>query len=250
VLFTLGNYARLLAVLESRGFATMPVVEYLETPPADGFAILRHDCEWDPRKALAMGRLETERGFRATYYFHGPHRERVFDVAAMQAIERLGHEVGYHYETLDRTGGDMAAARALFETDVVRFRDAGIDLRTVAYHGNPRVDKSSYELNGDLIARDPEILAANRLLGEADLTVDISAMEYVSDVGIRFSTISGDPLAFLSQPSVSRVYLMIHSDYWSATAFGAVGMQVAAAAMRHARPVARIGWVVKDRISH
>jgi hypothetical protein len=54
-----------------------------------------------------MARLETDRGFRATYYFHGPHRGRVFDVRAMTELERMGHEVGYHYETLDRAGGDM-----------------------------------------------------------------------------------------------------------------------------------------------
>jgi hypothetical protein len=138
----------------------------------------------------------------------------------------------------------------MFAADVGSFRAAGISLRTVAYHGNPRVAKTSYRLNGDLVDRSPEILASNRLLGEADLSVDMATVEYLSDVGIRFSMIQGDVLAHLDRPQVSRVYVMVHPDYWSESAVRAIAMQGAAMAMRGMRPVAQLGWVVKDGLSH
>ncbi len=249
MLFTFDNYRRLVASLVGRRLTVVTVAGFFESRPTDRFFVLRHDVEWDPYKALDLARLESSLGIASTYYFHGPHRARVFNVTVMREVEAMGHEVGYHYETLDRAGGDMRLARELFDADVSAFREAGLSLRTAAYHGNPRITKVGYELNGDLVTREPGILPANRLLGEPDVDVDVAALEYVSDVGVRFAAVEGDVIAFLSSTEHTRLHVLTHPDYWSHSVGRAFAIRWTASTMRAFRPVARVLWVVKDRVS-
>jgi hypothetical protein len=252
VLFTFENYRLLLETLLRRGLQNLTVADYLETRPTDDFFILRHDVEWNPDKALDVARLEISLGLRASYYFHGPNRQRVFNTRVMAEMQKMGHEIGYHYETLDRAGGDMRAARELFESDISMFRGAGLSLRTVAYHGNPRVKRVTYQHNGDMIKRDRDILRANQLLGEAYLSIDWQTMEHVSDVGVQFSTVQGSHggvLEYLKSAERTRLYVLTHPDYWSRSAVRAFALQRAAMAMRASRPVAKAAWAMKDRVS-
>jgi hypothetical protein len=249
VLLTLRNYERVLAGLIDRGRHSVTIADFITVAPSDGFSILRHDVEWDVRRALVMARREAALGHFATYYFHGPHRPRVFDIDTMNEIQALGHEVGYHYETLDRAGGDQGLARELFQQDVARFRDAGINLRTVAPHGNPRISKVTYEHNGVLLDRDPSIVSSSGLIGDGVRSLRSARLEYVTDTGARFSTISGDVLAYITAVERRRLYLLTHPDYWSQLAVRAVTLRATGSAMRSARPVARAVWMIKDRAS-
>lgn len=249
MLFTYANYTSVLDALSGRGLTNHTIVSFVRHEPDDHYFILRHDVEADPRRALDVGRIEHSKGLSATYYFHGPHRGRVFDVAIMRELQGMGHEIGYHYETLDRAGGDQAEARRLFDSDIDAFRTAGIVLETVANHGNPRIKKTDYAMNSDLLREQPDILAANGLLAEASRSLDLEHMAYISDVGVRFAGIDGDVRSYFVAPQRTRVYLMMHTDYWSRSAFRALWLAQLARAMRTARPLARVAWVIKDRVS-
>lgn len=68
-----------------------------------GAVILRHDVDISPRKALSIGRLESELGVSSTYFFlvtsplynplDGANR------AIIQELVDLGHRVGLHFST-------------------------------------------------------------------------------------------------------------------------------------------------------
>jgi len=81
-----------------------------------------------------MARLEAIRGVPSTYYVRTI--DKTFQPGLIRRIEELGHEVGYHYEDMDRADGDVAAAHESFSAELARMR-ALVSVDTVCMHGNP-----------------------------------------------------------------------------------------------------------------
>lgn len=174
--FTDGAYADLLVTARRTGYALLTVREYLtreELP--DRFLLLRHDVDRKPANALRFARLEERLGVESTYYVRTV--DGTFDPDLVAGIEALGHEVGYHYEDLDRARGDPSRARQSFARNLAALRrHATVD--TVCMHGNPLTpfDNSAlWEDSADLETFD--------LLGDAYLSVDFADVTYFSDAG-------------------------------------------------------------------
>lgn len=97
--FTLDRCRSILVRLRSSGYAFRGYDEEVGT----GDALLRHDVDLSPWRAVEVARLERELGITATYFvllgsplynpFDGPVREAIREVAA------LGHDVGLHFST-------------------------------------------------------------------------------------------------------------------------------------------------------
>jgi len=85
------------------------------------FVLMRHDIDRSAKNALEIASIEEEFGIRATYYFRTTKKTFVPEI--IQKIEKMGHEIGYHYEALSRTKGDFGKAIKLFEKDVNKFRN-------------------------------------------------------------------------------------------------------------------------------
>ena len=47
----------------------------------------------------------------------------------------MGHEIGYHYETLDRAKGNKEKAIKLFASEIKKFRQV-CEVKTICMHGN------------------------------------------------------------------------------------------------------------------
>ena len=115
--FTVKRYSQLLHSLLTQGFSFLSVSAYIrlipnfqseianlqsEIPKAPSslphaFVILRHDVDARPQNSLRLARLEHTLGIQGTYYFRIPH---TFQPSIIQEIASLGHEIGYHYETM------------------------------------------------------------------------------------------------------------------------------------------------------
>jgi len=48
----------------------------------------------------------------------------------------LGHEAGYHYESLVKAGGDFSEAIKMFEVELNRLKQIA-DIKTICAHGSP-----------------------------------------------------------------------------------------------------------------
>jgi hypothetical protein len=136
--------------------------------------MLRHDVDRDLDNALRMAELESCLGIRSTYYVRAVRR--VFQPTALRRLHSLGHEVGYHYETLARAKGDRQRGLEMFERELARFRQV-VPVRTVSMHGSPL---SRWD-NRDLW-RSLDIGTCN-LLGEAYLSIDFGDLYYFTDTG-------------------------------------------------------------------
>ncbi len=207
------------------------VADYLalSVPPALPFAVLRWDVDYREPHAVRLAVIAAQHGLFGTFYFR--RRGGDFPLEEMHAVQALGHEVGYHYETLDVCAGDRTCARRLFLEHIAQLREAGLLVRTVAAHGSvPRA--STYHGNGDLLRGAPELLAQAGLLGDAALHMDFARVWYISDAGWRwrvYANYAPEPEVFGTPTSLCAwmtsgiehkrgLYINAHPHQWFARA--------------------------------
>lgn len=173
--FTLSKYRELCQALVEAEYCAWTIGRYIAVTDRPGYVVLlRHDMDRWPQRALQMARLESELGLQATYYARmGPG---VFRRSVVEEIAAMGHEVGYHYETLARARGDRERAMSLFEQELAQLRRV-CDVKTASMHGSP----FSKHDNRDLW-RHGEFHQFG-LLGEAYLSLDYGSLAYLTDTG-------------------------------------------------------------------
>lgn len=227
--FTLRKFDELCRALLGSGRFSLPMVAYLEAPPErrpERFVLLRHDVEVDPLHALRLAEIEATHGLRATYFFRTPGIWRHPDV--LGRVRTLGHDVGYHYETLSRARGDMARALALFADDLARFREH-VPVRVASMHGSPLSPWDNLGL------WDHARPADFGLAGEVYRGIDYTSVSYYSDTGRSWHPTrhnlrdhvgqapadvvdtTDQLMALVASPRVPRLCLLAHPDRWSAS---------------------------------
>jgi hypothetical protein len=97
----------------------------------------------------------------------------------MEAVAKLGHEVGYHYEDYSLARGDRGKALALFEKHLAMLRRHA-DIRTITMHGSPLSPFDNREIWQDREYRRFGIEA------DAFLDIDYRGMPYFTDTGRRW----------------------------------------------------------------
>ena len=242
--FTHDTYGELLNSFLRSGYRVATVRQAATETIDPPFLILRHDVEWNAERAVALAAIERSLNIRSTLYFRVDTRAN--DIRAMARLQDDGFDIGYHYNCLDRTRGNVAQAVELFEHDLTRLRRSGIDIVTAAAHGNPRVKRVGYTANFDLIRRDPGLLNRMELLDLGDYTKDFDQQPklfQVSDAGISWNhgRMSRQSLASLARNgSRPRMFMIVHSDYWSGSWLRPVALHVAAFGLRTLRGNAAI----------
>ena len=226
--FTFNIYEQLLKTGLDAGYEHITVREYLgEEELPEQFIIHRHDVDRKPENSLAMARLESEYDISSTYYFRTI--EKTFKPELISEIESLGHEIGYHYEDMDRVNGDVDEAHESFARELEELRDYA-DVDTVCMHGNPL---TAYD-NRDMWANSPDF-STYKLLGEAYLSMDFVDVTYFSDTGRTWedgelkvkdnpvgdsskhatATSTMDLISLLENQDVKRACILSHPNRWA-----------------------------------
>lgn len=217
--YTFEAYKNILDAALDAGYTFLTIQEYLRADePPDRFVLLRHDVDRRPGNAVTMADLETRRGIVATYYF----RTATFDPETARALAGRDHEVGYHYEDLARSNGDLEVAHRRFDRNLERFR-RHVSIETVCAHGSPL----SPHKNTDIWEhRSP---AQYGLLGEAYHSIDVgpdapNRLRYLSDTGrtwrtpgsgIKSVATTDDLLAAIESGTYPGLYLLAHPSRWA-----------------------------------
>jgi len=219
--FTLDKYRELLSFLQDN-YNLYTVEGYLVERPKKDFVILRHDVDRSPKNALKMAELENEMGVKSTYYFRYPY---TFKPDIIKRIHELGHEVGYHYETLSKAKGDYEKAIRMFERELQEFRKI-VDVKTISMHGSPLSKYDNRSLWGRYDFREYGII------GEAYLSVDDPEIYYITDTGrnwgnrhnIRdkhiWKSINGEVrgtdhlIRALTELRPRKLYITVHPERW------------------------------------
>ena len=160
--FTLSQYSALLDVLKAYGFHTLT---------------LRHDVDLKPQNSLRTARLEAEKGMLGIYYFRAVPES--WDEVIIREIAALGHEIGYHYESLTTCNGDVDKAYEDFCKNLEELRKI-VPVRSICMHGSPR---SPYDSKDIWKKYDYHMLGIE---SEPYLDTDFSKMFYLTDTGRRW----------------------------------------------------------------
>ncbi len=258
---TFSSYETLLEASLRAGRTIGTVADHLEGKLGEFALILRHDVDRRVEKSLALAKREHRRSIRASYYFRR-HGERS-PSAAIRRIAGLGHEVGFHYESLSRAKGDRVEALRQFERDLAAMR-ALAPVRTACMHGAPL----SRWNNGDLL-RGLD-LAAFGLLGDAFLSFEGRPILYLTDTGGRWGVGGGANLrdriegsasagrtpprrtaevAALIESYPGTLYLSVHPERWADGPVDLAYCTLVDALAANAKRTLRIARAVSARLS-
>ena len=169
--FTIHKFRHLCEAIATT-YPTITMAEYMDKEHPARFVLMRHDVDRMPGNALVTARIEHELGIKATYYFRSI--KSVFKPEIMEQILDMGHEVGYHYETLSEANGNPEKAIELFQSHLENFNDI-CKVKTICMHGNSltRWDNRDlwkyYDFKG------------YGIIGEAYLSINFNAITYFSD---------------------------------------------------------------------
>lgn len=177
--FTLSAYKGLINTVIEGGYLTQTVKEFSESvdsqsPNSRNRIILRHDVDRRPMCALKMAELEAQNDIKSTYYFR--HMPNTFKPDIIKQIASLGHEIGYHYETLAKASGNSKKAFNIFQNELENFRNLA-EIKTVCMHGRPLSKWDNRDLWNHYSLEDLGIIC------EPYLTIDYSNILYFTDTG-------------------------------------------------------------------
>ncbi len=172
--FTIRKYRNLVQAIIESGYQIMTVCQYLETYPVGKVLVLRHDVDEQPQNALKMAEVERTLGVKATYYFRRVPKSDHPDV--IRAIAVMGHEIGYHYEDLTMSEGDLPKAIASFSRNLEYFRQY-YPVKTVCMHGSSSSKFDNREIWKEVRLED------YGLIGEPYLSFDFARIYYLTDTG-------------------------------------------------------------------
>lgn len=175
--FTQKKYRQLLSQLKDSGYIYFTYTEYCAGAMPQRFVILRHDVDLNPQNSLAIARDEIELGARASYYFRAVPKSWNEDI--IKEIACMGHEIGYHYESLTTCKGDVQKALYDFAKNLERLRILA-PVNTICMHGSPRSPYDSKDLWKSYSYKDLGIV------GEPYLDTDFSKVLYLTDTGRRW----------------------------------------------------------------
>jgi len=217
--FTLGKYEELLKTVQQK-YKIYTVYNYLVEKPGNKSVILRHDVDRKVMNALFMAELEQNLGIHSTYYFRYPW---TFNKEVIKKVHNLGHEIGYHYEVLSKTGGDYQKSIALFQQELNEFRKI-CEINTISMHGSPLSKFDNRDLWKNYHFEDFGIF------GEAYLS--LPGLTYFSDTGRNWAgqnnmrdyldksassqkyTSTDELIHALRTTPYAQVYLSVHPQRW------------------------------------
>lgn len=174
--FTLKEYKNLLRGLLSNGYIFQSFEEFIQNPNKKS-VILRHDVDHKPKNSLSTAIIENHLSLKGSYYFRIV--PECFDLNIIRQIADLGHEIGYHYETMDFCYGDLDAAFNEFCRNIEIFRNI-VPVRTICMHGSPCSNYDNREIWKKYDYRELGII------GEPYFDVNFNNVLYLTDTGRRW----------------------------------------------------------------
>ncbi|HVP12670.1 MAG TPA: hypothetical protein VMV94_15950 [Phycisphaerae bacterium] len=177
--YRLSAYADLLHALREKGYHLGPVSAYYQgaAPP---FVFLRHDLDRFASRAVHMAAAERDLGVKSTYYFRCNARAR-FPEEDIRFVTDLGHEIGFHYETVDRLEGRADEVPDRFRLELAALR-AIADVATATACGTPLSQLPAVHFAKSLDLRELG------LMGDPAVDIDFSKVLYITDTGGTFGS--------------------------------------------------------------
>mgnify|MGYP005705572181 FL=1 len=171
--FTIKKYEELIDALIAADYSFQTFSEFIQKPQKKTI-ILRHDVDLKPNNSLTFAKIQAKKNIKGVYYFRSVKKS--FKPHIMSNINKLNHEIGYHYECLALKKGNEAEAIKKFEEDLHEFRQIA-SIETICMHGSPMSRYDSRDLWNKYKYADFDII------GEPYFDVDFKKVMYITDTG-------------------------------------------------------------------
>lgn len=193
MIFTYRYWEKFCKQLADNGRISIPAKDVKRG--AETFLVLKHDIENTVPRAYQLALIEHKYGHRGTYYAHAYLLDKKENVELLRKMQKMGHEISYHYDVMDSNRGNIEKAIEEFKENIHRFEMLGFHISTVCQHGNPVVERVGYTSNRDFF-RSQIVQALYPYI--ADIMVDYKTKyevdySYYSDAGRKFKLIY-DPI--------------------------------------------------------
>jgi hypothetical protein len=190
--FTIETYYKLLKALQKQGFSFQTFGNFLNHP-LEKTIIMRHDVDKMPLYSLRIARVENILGISASYYFRIVKQS--YNESVIHEIISLGHEIGYHYETMDTMSKKAKLKSEKSEEDLyMNLVDDAYEMfyrnlekftkiypvNTICMHGSPLSKFDNREIWKKYDYRKLGII------GEPYFDIDFSKVLYLTDTGRRW----------------------------------------------------------------
>lgn len=174
--FTVSTYRELLEGLINAGYSFQTFQDFVDQPE-EKVILLRHDVDARQQLSLQFAKILYELGITGTYYFRMVPQS--YDEEVIKEIAGMGHEIGYHYETMDKANGDVEEAWDLFRRELDQLREI-VPIKTICMHGSPLSKYDNRDLWQHYDYRELDIIA------EPYFDLDFSKVLYLTDTGRRW----------------------------------------------------------------
>jgi hypothetical protein len=145
-----------------------------------------------PKNSLCFAQIQADLGIKGTYYFRMVPQS--YDEAIIREIANLGHEIGYHYETMDTCKGDVDKAYDEFCRNLEHFRKI-TEIKTISMHGSPM---SKFDNRDIWLKYDYKRLG---IIAEPYFDINFNELYYITDTGRRWD---GDMFNVRDKPMGKR----------------------------------------------
>ena len=176
--FTLTIYKKLLTSLKEADYSFITFRDYVKLTLGNNlpskFIILRHDVDDLPQNSMDFANIQAEMGINGTFYFRMVPQS--FNKDIIKSMLKQGHEIGYHYETMDTSSGDVQMAYDEFLRHLETFNSI-CDVETISMHGSPLSKHDNRDIWRQFSYKDLGII------GEPYFDFDFNAVYYITDTG-------------------------------------------------------------------
>lgn len=174
--FTLSIYKELINAIAINQYEFKPFNQFIESSQKKTVC-LRHDVDLLPYNSLAFAKIQADKNIKGTYYFRAVKES--WNEKVIKEIFEMGHEIGYHYECLTTTNGDLKAGIKDFQKNLTDLRKLA-PVNTICMHGSPMSKYDSKDLWKAYDYRQFGIVA------EPYFDVDFKMVFYLTDTGRRW----------------------------------------------------------------
>lgn len=174
--FTVQTYRELLRALINNNYQFQTFEDFIVNPEKK-CVVLRHDVDLLPKNSLVFAQIQASKGIKGTYYFRAVPES--WDKKIILKIADLGHEIGYHYECLTTTQGNLNSGIQDFRNNLFALREL-VPVSTICMHGSPLSKYDSKHLWKTYDYKDYNIIA------EPYFDVDYNQIYYLTDTGRRW----------------------------------------------------------------
>ena len=124
MIFVFKAWEKFCSQLDKEGLHSIPACAV--TAGKRSYLVLKHDVETNVPCAYKMASIEHTYGHCGSYYVQAYLLDDPKNVELLTDMQKMGHEISYHYDVMDSSKGDMEKALAEFIKNKELFEKTGL----------------------------------------------------------------------------------------------------------------------------